>query len=96
VAGGSVRNVMRLGKGRDGQEGHAQAELVEGGAAFRIRAGRIGGEVGAQFLGVLDGCVGLAEGILRALGAGARFEAGGGARKIGALSCPGEMPSGVL
>jgi hypothetical protein len=55
-----------------------------------------GGEVGAQFLGVLDGCVGLAEGILRALGAGARFEAGGGARKIGALSCPGEMPSGVL
>ncbi len=86
VAAGGVRDVMRLGKCRDGQEGHADTELVKGGAIFWIGAGGIGGQIGAEFFGVVDGCVRLAEGILRTLGAGAWLETGGRVRKIGALS----------
>ena len=60
VAARGVRDVVRLGKGRNGQERDAQAELVEGRAAFRVGAGGIGGQLRAKFDRVIDRRVGFA------------------------------------
>jgi hypothetical protein len=60
VVANGVRDVVRFGKGRDGEERDANAQLVERGAFIGVRSGWVRGELGAEFSSVDDCCVGFA------------------------------------
>src|SRR5215467_834021 len=81
-----MRDVTRLGEGRDREEWHPHPELVETRALRGIGAGWIRSERGTEILGILDRVVCGVEKIRGALGASAGLFTAGRIGKISALS----------